>query len=374
MSFTQKEKDDMTNREKFLSVINSLPNAEMPVVHFGYWDETVEKWKAEGYAKAEDSWGDISSKLGFDFGYGECFAGSTALFPAFDVKTVKEFPDGSRHVLNHEGVIELQKPGVVSIPSEIGHTLTDRASWEKHYLPRLQFSEDRLDLSWLQGYASADQPLGLYAGSFYGTIRNWFGIVGLSYIALDDEELYDEVIRTVGDLAYSVVGLALEKAASLGITFDYLHFWEDICFNTGPLVNPLVFAEKTGPYYKKTTDLGRRYGVKIFSLDCDGKIDELLPVWLDNGVNTMFPIEVGTWGASIAPWRERYGSGVLGVGGMDKRVFAHGRSAVDAEIERLKPLAALGGFIPCPDHRIPPDAEWDTVRYYCEKMREAFCV
>ena len=48
------------------------------------------------------------------------------------------------------------------------------------------------------------------------------------------------------------------------------------------------------------------------------------------------------------------------------------RAAIDAEIERLKPLVALGGYIPCPDHRIAPDAKWDLVRYYCDCMRQEF--
>ena len=86
----------------------------------------------------------------------------------------------------------------------------------------------------------------------------------------------------------------------------------------------------------------------------------------------MFPIEVGTWDASIAPWRAQYGRELRGVGGMNKNVFARDRAAVDAEIERLKPLVDLGGFLPCPDHRIAPDAEWDTVRYYTDRMRAAF--
>ena len=86
----------------------------------------------------------------------------------------------------------------------------------------------------------------------------------------------------------------------------------------------------------------------------------------------MFPIEVGTWNASIAPWREQYGRELRGVGGMDKTVFAHDSPAVDAEIERLKPLVDLGGYIPCPDHRIAPDAKWDNVQYYCERMRQTF--
>ena len=38
----------------------------------------------------------------------------------------------------------------------------------------------------------------------------------------------------------------------------------------------------------------------------------------------------------------------------------------------LEPLVDLGGFIPCPDHRIPPDAEFDLVCYYCEQIRHHF--
>jgi len=107
-------------------------------------------------------------------------------------------------------------------------------------------------------------------------------------------------------------------------------------------------------------------------VDCDGKIDALIPIWLENGVNTMFPIEVGTWAASIGPWREKYGREIHGVGGMDKRVLAFDYAAIDAEVERLRPLVDLGGYIPCPDHRLPPDTKWENVQYYCEKMRKTF--
>jgi uroporphyrinogen decarboxylase len=86
----------------------------------------------------------------------------------------------------------------------------------------------------------------------------------------------------------------------------------------------------------------------------------------------MFPIEVGTWHASIAPWRAQYGPELRGVGGMDKKVFACDYAVIDAEIERLRPLVALGGYIPCPDHRIPPDAVWKNVQYYCGRMHQVF--
>ena len=95
-------------------------------------------------------------------------------------------------------------------------------------------------------------------------------------------------------------------------------------------------------------------------------------MWFENGINTMFPIEVGTWAASIAPWRKQYGKELRGVGGMNKTVFAHDKAAVDAEIERLRPLIELGGYIPCPDHRIAPDAKFENVCHYAQKLRTLY--
>jgi uroporphyrinogen decarboxylase len=208
----------------------------------------------------------------------------------------------------------------------------------------------------------------LACGSLFGTIRNWVGVVGSAYILADDEALFTEIIDVCADLTYRCV----EAALASGVRFDVGHYWEDICFKNGPLIHPEVFAEKVGPHYRRTTDLLHQYGINIVSLDCDGKIDALIPTWLENGVNTMFPIEVGTWDANIAPWRAQYGREIRGVGGMNKVVYAYDKAAVDAEIERLKPLVDLGGFIPCPDHRIPPDAKFENVAYYCERMRQIY--
>ncbi|MBQ2780184.1 MAG: hypothetical protein IJF42_01315, partial [Clostridia bacterium] len=209
-------------------------------------------------------------------------------------------------------------------------------------------------------------PIGLHLGSLIGHMRNMLGVEELSYLYADDDELYEEIVNTMCGLCYDCAKAILET----GVKFDYAHYWEDICYKNGPLVSPGVFEELVGPWYRKISDLLAEYGVDIISLDCDGCIDALLPIWLENGVNTMFPIEVGTWNANIAPWREKYGKQVRGVGGMNKTVFARDKAAVDEEVERLKKLVALGGYIPCPDHRIAPDAEFELVQYYCQRMRE----
>ncbi len=383
----------MTDRERKLAVLNYEDYDRLPLVHFGFWRETLQKWSAEGHLAPDlaKAWGDgnpadaeISKLLGFDSNWSCCFNPHNGLKPGFENKVVKELPDGSVHYMNGEGVILLRRPEAGSIPSEIEHTLVDRSSWEEHYKWRYAWSDDRLQgrqvlvnnqfVPWTEGglaflqSGERDYMMGIHCGSLIGRIRNIIGIVGLSYMQMDDEVLLDEIIQTNADLCYHSVKATLESGAG----FDFAHFWEDICFKNGPLVSPQVMYEKVGPHYKRITELLGEYGIDIVSLDCDGCIDALVPIWLENGVNTMFPIEVGTWNASIAPWREQFGKELRGVGGMNKVVFSRDRAAVDAEIERLRPQVELGGFIPCPDHRIAPDAEWDNVRYYCDRMREVF--
>jgi hypothetical protein len=370
----------MTDRERAMAVLRYQRYDRLPVVHFGFWEETLEKWHREGHLEDSDLAGyddgspserSIERKLGFDFNWYDTWAPRNTWVPLFEETVLEELPDGFRKVQDANGAIVIKKVGVRSIPSEVDHLFKGRTEWEELYRPKLLWSADRVDRAAIPAAAfdlARQRPFGLHCGSLFGKIRDWVGLVNLSYLQADDPPLFDEIIETVGELCLRCT----EAVLATGARFDFAHFWEDICFRSGPLVNPAVFEVKVGPWYRRITDVARRHGLDICSLDCDGMIDALIPTWIENGVNTMFPIEVGTWNASIAPWRAKYGRDLRGVGGMDKRAFAHGRSAVDREIERLKPLVGLGGFIPCPDHRIAPDAEWDTVRYYTDRMRAAF--
>ena len=370
----------MTFRENVDAILHYQKYDHFPVVSFGYWNETLDKWAAEGHITKREAQGyqkkgdnspadqSIMRRLGFDFNWNSCLGTNNLLYPAFEPEILEEKPDGSRIILDAEGLIVLVKPGIVSIPAEIGTSLTDRKAWEELYLPRLSWSARRVNTRRFKNLPAPEDrelPIGLHCGSLIGEVRNLLGVEQLSYLYVDDEELFAEIIDTVGDLAYRCAEAVLQT----GARFDYAHFWEDICFKNGPLVSPAVFEEYVAPHYKKITDLLHSYGIDIVSVDCDGYIDHLVPIWLKNGVNTMFPIEVGTWNASIAPWREKYGKELRGVGGMNKTVFSRDYAAIDAEIERLKPLIALGGYIPCPDHRIAPDAKFENVQYYCEKMQ-----
>jgi len=189
----------MNNRERVKAILNYEDYDRMPVVHFGYWEETLQKWCDEGHLKPEEIEGvsdgnekekAISDKLGFDFNWFTVFRDKSdvlsSIYPAFERKVLERFPDGKMKVLNEYGVIELEKEGARSIPTEIDHLLKDRRSWEEHFLPRLQFSENRIDMDKLNEIYKNDEkredPLGVFCGSLFGQIRNMMGIENISYL------------------------------------------------------------------------------------------------------------------------------------------------------------------------------------------------
>ncbi|MBQ9748547.1 MAG: hypothetical protein IJV98_07165 [Clostridia bacterium] len=364
----------MTTRENTMAILRYEPYDRMPVVHFGFWDELLLLWKQEGRIEAPlDDYPAVSAelekKLGFDFEWISMYSPRRSLFPGFTTEILEEYADGRVKRRNGNGLIEISRPGAVSIPETVGTSFCGRENWEEYRIrlmpdPRRQ-RFDKLDALIARQDTITHRPVQLEAGSLMGIIRDMLGVEELSYLYADDEELYREIIDTVAAVQYDNVKTALER----GLRPDVAHFWEDICFKNGPLVIPRVFDEMVGPHYRKITSLLKEYGCDIVSLDCDGLIDALIPTWVGNGVNTMFPIEVGTWRADIRPWRERYGREIRGVGGMNKNAFAADYAAIDREIERLRPLIELGGYIPCPDHRIPLGAKWENIQYYCDRFR-----
>ena len=92
----------MTFRENTLAVLNYEPYEKMPVVSFGYWAETVEKWANEGYITRDEALGyqrqgdnseadrAIMLKLGFDFNWNSCVSAAYTLFPTFETEVLEQ--------------------------------------------------------------------------------------------------------------------------------------------------------------------------------------------------------------------------------------------------------------------------------------------
>ena len=152
------------------------------------------------------------------------------------------------------------------------------------------------------------------------------------------------------------------------IDFDFGNWWEDMCFNHGPLVSPTFFNEIMVPRYKRITSYLANYGVKYHVLDCDGNITKLVPGWLYACINVMFPVEAAH--TDQAALRKEYGKQVRFMGGVNKMALIKGKDTIDQEMDRIARLMEDGGFIHHVDHRCPPDVTLENYLYYIKRKRE----
>jgi uroporphyrinogen decarboxylase len=145
-----------------------------------------------------------------------------------------------------------------------------------------------------------------------------------------------------------------------------------MAYNAGPLLSPKHFEQYLVPHYRRIADLLHRHGVDVIWVDCDGKIDKLVPLWLKAGINCMFPVEVGTWEADPIKFRQEYGQDLLLMGGVDKIILAGPKQEIEREVHRLAPLVEEGGFIGFCDHRVPPTVPLENYMFFLGKIREVW--
>ncbi len=110
----------MNNSERYNAVLHYKEYDHLPVIHFGYWNELLDKWATEGHISPAQAagWGDgnqvcreLDTKLGFDFNFESFYAPQNFLLPYFEEKIVKRFEDGSMHIRDSHGVTHLEIPG-----------------------------------------------------------------------------------------------------------------------------------------------------------------------------------------------------------------------------------------------------------------------
>ncbi|MFH1006640.1 MAG: uroporphyrinogen decarboxylase family protein [Candidatus Latescibacterota bacterium] len=350
----------VSTRELWLDIMNYRAFDRMPVMHWGGWEETRRRWVSEGLPE------DIN-----EFEYLDAqpmrfwLEAEVGLFPIFEEEVFEDTED-YRVYRKFDGVICKEWKGRSCIPHYMEFLLKDASGWPE-YKKKLQPDPARipkdLDARISQAKASG-LPISVYTGSPIGWIRNWMGVTHLAYLCYDDRDLLGEMVDTIADLVCWVLDQILPK-----VQVDVGWGWEDICFRSGPLVSVPILQTCVVPAYRKISAKLRQYGVDLYLVDCDGLIDDLIPLWLESGVNVMFPVEVGVWKADPAAFRRKYGKELRICGGIDKLQIAKGPAAIDAEIARRLPLMKKGGFIPLPDHLIPPDASLENYRYYLDQIR-----
>jgi len=209
-----------------------------------------------------------------------------------------------------------------------------------------------------------DYPLTVNLNGPFWQLREFCGFERLCTMMLTDPGFVHEMARFWAAFCVAALKRLLER-----VTPDSLHFSEDMAFKEHPMISPEMTREFCAPCYRDIIDEAKGAGVPVIALDSDGRVDLLIPVWLECGINCVDPMEVAA-GNDIVALRARYGKRLAFCGGIDKRAMAAGGGTLKAELARIQPVIESGGYIPGCDHGVPPDVPWANYTAYCLDLAE----
>lgn len=369
LSREQAKGDGLTLRQRyrrtmFFQRVDRIPNFE-----FGYWRETLGIWHEQGLPPEINNEAKAYEYFGIE-NWKTAPVDVIGLRPQFEYRVLEEDEETVTYRDAASGCIaQINKEGHRSIPHYLEFALKDRACWQD-FKERLQATPDRIPDNWpelAKAYNQRDYPLAVSTGSMIGRIRNWMGFEQTALMIYDDPELMEEIVDTLCNM----VCTTLEKVL-VDVEFDFGAGWEDICFNSGPIVGVDFMRNVVAPRYKRITDLLRKHGCCITWYDCDGNIVPIVDSFLAGGVNCMFPVEVNG-GSDPVEMRRRWPD-LLMQGGFCKMRLAEGKEAIRDELERIRPVVEEGGFIPGVDHRVQADVPLENYKHYLKLKRDLFGV
>jgi hypothetical protein len=356
---------ELTDVQRFHACMAYQPVDHTPFWDWGAWPETIDRWLREGYQP------DIKDPA--RLADGRNFIGHWFFpYPPFEPRVVSE-DDRTIVYINHEGILmkERKDNPMSSMPQFLKFPVDTRqefrAFWQERMQPDL---EQRIGPGWhahLRQLRSEPKPLGVISdrwGGFFGPLRNLVGVQKLCLLFYDDPPFLEEMMEANADFIIAMMSQILDV-----IEIDAFIFWEDMGYKAGPLVSPRMARQYMLPRYRRVVDYLRGRGVKYIGLDSDGQVDSLIPVWLEAGLNFLYPFEVQA-GMDVLEVRRKYGKDLRIWGGVDKRALAIGPEAIETELRRLQPLIQEGGYIPHTDHSCPPDISFENYGYYMRRLSE----
>ena len=379
----------ISSRERFKAIARfQLPGElYMPTPLNNFWPETLRKWidngapaqltentfrgQFFGFEHMRVAHEIVSGMVDLEYEVGDIKArlAGTPIVPTFDTEIISQ-DEKTITLINQVGQtakVSRDDPQHV-MPMYLAQPVTDRETW-KEFKKRLNpDTPERWPADWgsyVEKLNNMDFPVILNVGSFFGFLREWMGLEKLLYTFYDDPALLEDMMDTILELELAVVRRTLKD-----IKVDQASFWEDMCYKAGPLISPKMFRKFMMPRYRQITDILHQHGVDIIFVDSDGNVGELIPLWLEVGVNFIWPFEVAA-GNDVVAIRKEYGKELIIAGALDKRELLKDKESIRREVMSKVPfLLEQGGYFPSIDHEVPPDISFENYCYFINTLRE----
>ncbi len=358
------EEKTMTPRERYSAIMN-FEHPDKPFIWtFPIRKATMDEWLKQGHPK------EIRTEELLNYSWFESLPLATSHYPQFE-KIVVEEKDGHVTYYDEEGAlrtdgIDAQGSGFVTrkwlkFPVK---NCNDFIKMKERYNPDdMGRRGSDFDKAVRRTHTSA-YPYMLTIQGFYWTMRQWFGFEKLSMAFYDMPDLIDEMLDFILDF-----NVRLIRKHLAGTRIDNLMINEDMAYKTASMVSPATVKEKFVPRYKELVQEAKRTCADKVFVDCDGHISELIPLWIESGIEGCSPVEIASE-QNIVEYARKYPEFRF-LGGIDKRRLSNGKKEVDCEVTaKTIELYARGGWIPAVDHAVPPDVPFENFKYMIKLLKE----
>lgn len=364
----------MTPRERFIETLTFGKPDKVPLIPGGPRESTLKRWKNEGLPEGKHYYSALLEILGIE---------EEKTMPQIDLGvSFKMIPQFEEKILEHKDghyIVQDWMGAIVEISDQYDFTylryakdfvtrkwykfpVENYSDWEEmkeRYNPNTpgRFPEDFEDRC--KKAQNRDYVLSLNINGPFWQLREWCGFENLCIFMIDKPDFVHEMVDFWANFVLEVLKPILER-----VTLDYIVFSEDMAYKGHSMISPKMVREFLFPAYEKWIPEIKRNGCPVISIDSDGYIGELIPLWIELGINCCTPIEVAA-GNDIVEFRRKFGKNMAYIGGIDKRAIAEGGKNMEMEVMRVvPPLLKDGGYIPSCDHGVPPDISWQNFIEY----------
>jgi len=352
----------MNGKERITKILNHQPVDRIGIYEH-FWNDTYAYYAKEGNVKEGE---DYDSHFGFDMSLFSAF--NLMLDLDFEPEIVTETED-TITTKNGNGAIMKHHKHHDATPEHVGFTIKSREDWDKykHMLTpdprRIDFENYRLAK---ERANAAGRYFALSGVLSFESIHPICGHEEMLVGMLDDPEWILEMADTYINLIIDLQKILFQREGQP----DGVFFYEDMGFKHKPFMSPAHYRELIFPSHKKAFDFAHSLGMKVIVHSC-GFVEPLLPHMIDAGMDCLQVIEVKA-GMDLLRIHRENGDKIALMGGIDVRtLYSNDRAVIDAELEEKIPVVKKGyGYIAHSDHSIPKTVEYETLRYYINKVLE----
>jgi uroporphyrinogen decarboxylase len=247
-------------------------------------------------------------------------------------------------IMPGSGALGQHKPGVI-------RDRADFTSYPWDRLPEFYFKRYSEDFTLLgEALPAGMKAIGGVGNGVFECVQDIVGYVNLSYISMDDPDLYADLFRAVGRAMHDIWAEFLRR---FGDTYCVCRFGDDLGFKSSSLLSAGDIRQHIIPQYKPVVDLVHAAGKPFLLHSCGNIFNVMDDIIAGAGINAKHSNE-----DEIAPfqvWVDRYGDRIGNFGGVDTDHLC--RKSED-EIRRIttdaiKGAEGHGGFALASGNSIP---------------------